>query len=130
MKPWMRAIFVGALSSSVVMTNAIAGTLTTDVDGIRVEVRSAPETPVKGRKTVYTVRLVDSAGKPVTDARITLTARMADGMSAAAPLRSAGAPGVYRGEVLFTMEGRWDLTVRVARQAGRFELPVREDVAR
>jgi uncharacterized GH25 family protein len=112
------------------VTGAIAANVTTEVEGVSVEVSSAPETPVKDRKTVYTVRVVDAAGKPVTDARITLTARMADGMSAAAPLRSAGAPGVYRGEVLFTMEGRWDLTVRVARQSGRLEVPVRENVAK
>ena len=111
-------------------TRAGAVNLTTEIEGVRVEVSSAPETPLTDRKTVYTVRLVDAVGKPVTDARITLTARMADGMSAAVPLRSAGAPGTYRGEVLFTMEGRWDLIVRVARQAGRFEIPIRENVAK
>src|SRR5713101_5083517 len=109
-----RAIPVGlvaALSSSVVVT-------------------SAPETPVTDRKTTYSVRLVDPAGKAVTDARVTLTGRMADGMSAATPLRPAGEPGVYRGEVLFTMEGPWDLTIRVVRPTGRVEFPLREEVAR
>lgn len=109
---------------------AIAASLTTDVEGVRVEVASAPETPVRDRKTAYTVRLVDAAGKPITDARVTVTGRMDDGMSAAAPLRPTGAPGVYRGEVLFTMEGRWELTVRVVRPAGRIEIPVREEVGR
>ena len=129
MRPVVLAALLGALCGSMT-TGAIAASLTADVEGVRVEVTSAPETPMKDRKTVYTVRLVDAAGKPVTDARVTLTARMADGMSAAAPLRSAGSSGVYRGAVLFTMEGRWDLTVRVARQAGRLEIPVRENVAR
>lgn len=82
------------------------------------------------RKTSYTVRLVDTAGKPLTDARVTLTGRMADGMSAAAPLRPSGEPGRYRGEVLFTMDGRWDLTVRVVSQGRRLELPLREEVGR
>ncbi len=123
------AALLGALCESVA-TGAMAASLTTDVDGVHVEVSSAPATPVKDRKTAYTVRLVDSAGKPVTDARVTLTGRMSDGMSAAAPLRSGGEPGVYRGEVLFTMDGRWDLTVRVVRQAGRLEIPAREDVRR
>src|SRR5712692_8695502 len=100
----------------------MGGSVTTDVGGVRVDLRSAPEGPVKGQKTTYTVRLIDAAGKPVTDARLTLTGRMADGMSAAALLRQAGEPGVYRGEVLFTMEGPWDLTVRVVSQAGRIEI--------
>jgi hypothetical protein len=112
------------------VTGAMAASLTAEVEGVRIEVSSTPGTPVKDRKTMYTVRLTDSAGKPVTDARVTLTARMADGMSAAAPLRAAGAPGSYRGEILFTMQGRWDLTVRVVRSAGRVEIPIREDVAR
>ena len=121
---------VAALSSSVVMTSAVAGSLTTEVSGVRFELTSAPETPVTDRKTTYSVRLVDPAGKPLTDARVTLTGRMADDMSAAAPLRSAGEPGVYRGEVLFTMGGPWDLTIRVVRPAGRIEIPLREEVTR
>ena len=124
------AALLGAFSLSVIVTSATAGSLTTDVDGVRVELTSAPETPVADRKTTYTVRLVDAAGKPVSDARLTLTGRMADGMSAAAPLRPAGEPGVYRGEVLFTMEGPWDLTVRVVRKTGRVEVPLREEVVR
>lgn len=129
MKAAALVAFLGALWGSLA-TGAMAASLTTDAEGVRVELSSAPETPVKNRKTAYTVRLVDTTGKPITDARVTLTARMADGMSAAAPLRPAGEPGFYRGEVLFTMEGRWDLTVRVVRQAGRLEIPVREEVAR
>ncbi len=125
----MHAALLGALFGPVV-TGATATSLTTDVEGVRVEVQSMPERPVRDRKTVYTVRLVDSAGKPVTEARVTLTARMADGMSAAAPLRPSSAPGVYRGEILFTMQGRWDLTVRVVRQTGRVEIPIREEVTR
>ena len=102
----------------------------TEVNGVRVELTSAPDTPVTDRKTTYTVRLGDAAGKPVTDARVTLTGRMADGMSAATPLRPAGGPGVYRGEILFTMGGPWDLTIRVVRPTGRIEIPLREEVAR
>ena len=125
----MHAALLGAFFGPVV-TGAMAASLTTDIEGIRVEVQSTPERPARDRKTVYTVRLVDSAGKPVTEARVTLTARMADGMSAAAPLPSSNGPGVYRGEILFTMQGRWDLTVRVVRQTGRVEIPIREEVAR
>lgn len=126
----LRVAFLAALSSSVVVTSAMAGGATTDVNGVRIELRSAPDAPVKDQKTTYTVRLADAAGKPITDARVTLTGRMADGMSAAAPLRPAGEPGVYRGEVLFAMEGWWDLILRVVRQTGRIEIPIREEVAR
>jgi hypothetical protein len=129
----VKAAAVAALLGTLwgpIATGATAASLTTDVGGVHVELSSTPETPVKDPRTAYTVRLVDSAGKPLTDARVTLTGRMADGMSTAAPLRPAGEPGVYRGEVLFTMEGRWDLTVRVVRQAGRLEIPVREQVGR
>lgn len=55
---------------------------------------------------------------------------MADGMAVVAPLRAGGEPGVYRGEVLFTMVGSWDLRLRVARQGRRFELPLTEQVVR
>jgi len=102
----------------------------TEVNGVRVELTSAPETPVTDRKTTYTVRLIDGAGKPIIDARVTLTGRMADGMSAAAPLRPAADPGVYRGEALFTMGGPWDMTIRVERPTGRVEIPLQEEVAR
>ena len=122
-------VLLGALSSSVVV-NAMAGSLTTEVNGVRVELTSVPETPVTDRKTTYTVRLVDAAGKPVTDARVTLTGRMADGMSAVTPLRPAREAGVYRGQVLFTMGGPWDLTIRVVRPTGRVEIPLREEVAK
>lgn len=130
MKTAVVVVLLGALSSSVVMTSAIGGSLTTEVNGVRVELTSVPETPVTDRTTTYTVRLVDAAGKPVTDARVTLTGRMADGMSAATPLRPASEPGIYRGEVLFTMGGPWDLTIRVVRPTGRVEIPLREEVAR
>jgi hypothetical protein len=85
---------------------------------------------VKARQTTYTVRLADAAGAPITDGRLTLTGRMADGMSVVAPLRPTATPGVYRGEVLFTMEGPWDLAVRVVRAGRRFEVPLKEEVGR
>ena len=109
---------------------AAAGTLTTEADGVKVEVTSQPLEPRTNGKTSYTLRLIDSTGTPVTGARVTLSGRMADGMSVLAPLRAAPEPGVYRGEVLFTMEGPWELRVRVASQGRRFELPLTEQVVR
>lgn len=107
-----------------------AGALTSDVDGLRVELTSSPSRPSASGQTEYVVRLVDSTGQPVTGAQLTLRGAMADGMSIAAPLRPAAEAGVYRGRVLFTMEGTWELTLRIARQGKRFELPLTEHVGR
>jgi hypothetical protein len=81
------------LTSLVIVTAAMAGSLTTEASGVRVELESSPDTPVTDRRTVYTVRLADPDGRPVTGANLTLTGRMADGMSAASPLRPVGEPG-------------------------------------
>ena len=129
MRPAAVAALLGILCA-VMATDTLAASLTTDVAGMRLELSSAPEPPEKDRKTIYTVRLSNSAGKPITDARVTLIGRMSDGMSAAAPLRALGEPGVYRGEILFTMEGPWELVVRVMRQGARHEIPIRENVGR
>jgi hypothetical protein len=121
---------LGALGWLCTVPSATAASLTADVDGMRVDLRSEPESPARDRMTTYVLRLFESTGKPVTEARVTLTARMADGMSAAAALRPSGDPGVYRGQILFTMEGSWELTLRVARQGQRFGLPLVESVGR
>ncbi len=128
----MNGPHLAALFSVLVWSIAVAAaaaSLTTETEGLRVEVKSEPEQPVIARKTTYTVRLVATNGAPLTDARVTLTGRMVDGMTVVAPVRATGG-GIYRGEVLFTMEGRWDLAVRVVRQGHRFEVPLQEEVAR
>jgi hypothetical protein len=107
-----------------------AGALTSEVNGLRVELTSRPGRPVASGQTEYVVRLTNHAGHPVDGARLTLRGTMADGMSIVAPIRSGEEPGVYRGRVLFTMEGRWELTLRIARGGKRFELPITEHVGR
>jgi len=107
-----------------------AGVLTAEVDGIRVELTSRPSRPGTDGQTDYVVRLVDGAGQPVTAAQVTLRGVMADGMSVIAPLRADREPGMYRGRVVFTMEGRWELTLRITRAGKRFELPLTEHVGR
>ncbi len=107
-----------------------AGALTSELDGIRVELTSSPSRPGTNGPTEYVVRLADGTGQPVIGAQVTLRGGMADGMSVAAPLRPAKEPGMYRGRVLFTMEGKWELTLRVAREGKRFELPLTEHVER
>ncbi len=121
-------VAVMAMALLVSAAAAAAGTLTAHTDGVTVELTSLPEQPRTKGKTGYTLRLTDPAGSPVTGAQVTLSGEMADGMSVLAPLRAAPKPGVYRGEVLFTMEGSWELRLRVARQGRRFELPFKEQV--
>ncbi|OGL16018.1 MAG: hypothetical protein A3F92_17040 [Candidatus Rokubacteria bacterium RIFCSPLOWO2_12_FULL_71_22] len=69
----MKAGVLGTLFGGLIWSfaaGAAAASLTADVDGIRVEVKSEPEKPVRDRKTTYTARLVDAAGTPVTEARV------------------------------------------------------------
>jgi len=106
------------------------GALTGEMDGVRVELTSSPSRPGTRGQTEYVVRLVDDTGQPVTGVRVTLRGGMADGMSVVAPLQPAGEAGVYRGRVLFTMEGTWELTLHVAREGKRFELSLTEHVGR
>ena len=107
-----------------------AADVSATVDGVRVELTSQPQRPGTGGETTYTLRLIDADGKPLTGARVTLHGRMADGMTALAPLRRAAEPGIYRGRVMFTMQGRWNLTLRVVRKNQRFELPLSEQADR
>jgi hypothetical protein len=107
-----------------------AGALSREADGVRVELTSNPDRPAAKAHTEYVVRLVDRAGRPVTGAQVTLWGGMADGMSVVAPLRPSGEPGMYRGRVLFTMEGTWELRLRVAHEGKRLELPLTEHVGR
>jgi hypothetical protein len=128
-RPWPSVLVTAALAMTVAGPLE-AGALTGEVDGLRVELTSQPGRPVTSGQTEYVVRLVDRAGQPVNGARLTLRGAMADGMSIVTPLRSAREEGVYRGRVLFTMEGRWELTLRIDREGKRFELPLGEHVGR
>jgi hypothetical protein len=119
-----------ALASRQEIARLDAGSLTSEVNGIQVELTSKPREPRTKGETEYVARLADRAGKPVTGAQVTLRGGMADGMSVLAPLRPAGDAGIYRGRVLFTVEGRWELTSRVIREGTRFELPLTEHVGR
>jgi len=121
-------VTVGLLLSAGLLSHA--ATLRTEIDGIGVELTSTPTRPGAKAETEYIVRLVDRAGQPVTGAQVTLRGGMGDGMSVVAPLRPAEQAGVYRGRVLFTMEGTWDLMLRVTRDRKRFELPLTERVGR
>lgn len=128
MRSWPGALLGAALAA--IPAELPAGTLKTDVGGVGVELSSEPENPGTRQATTYVVRLTQTDGAPLNGAKVTLWGRMADGMTVIAPLPPAAEPGIYRGRVLFTMEGRWDLTVRVVSQGRRLELPLREEVGR
>ncbi len=122
------ALVAGLLLSTA--SSGQAGALTSDVDGVRVELTSSPSRPGTEGQTEYVVRLVGGTGQPIAGAQVTLRGGMADGMSLVTPLRSDKEAGVYRGRVLYTMEGRWELTLRVTHGGKRFELPLTEHVTR
>jgi hypothetical protein len=126
-------VAVAVLGAALVVTSSVpvhGGTLSAGVDGLRIEVTSKPERARTNGETEYIARLVDADGTPVTGARVALHGRMGDGMTVVAPLRAAGEPGIYRGRVLFTMEGRWDLTLRIVRGSKRFDVPLTVRVER
>lgn len=105
---------------------SMAGNVSGEVGGLRVDLASLPERPRAGGETIYSVRVSDRAGAPVDGAKVTLRGRMPDGMTVVAPLRPATEPGMYRGRVMFTMRGRWDLKLRVTAKGKAFELPLTE----
>ncbi len=128
-----RARCVAAVAAALLViapSDLVAGHLSAEVEGFRAVLTSSPERPRAGQETVYSVRLLDHRGAPVGAARVTLRGRMGDGMIVLTPLRPSPEPGLYRGRVLFTMEGRWDLTLRVAANDKDFELPLTELVTR
>ncbi len=126
-------VVVALLGAALFATPSVlvhGGTLNADVDGVSIELTSSPERATTKDETEYVARLVDADGQPVSGARMTLHGRMGDGMTVVAPLRAASEPGIYRGRVLFTMEGKWQLTLRIVRGSKRFDLPLAERVER
>ena len=107
-----------------------AGSLSVQVDGLRVELTSEPDRPATKRPTTYRLRLSTREGDPVTGATVTLHGRMADGMTVLAPLQPGPEPGAYHGRVLFTMEGQWELTLRVSGRTQPVEARLTERVGR
>jgi len=107
-----------------------AGSFVTEAGGLRAELTSEPGRPVRARETVYTLALRDPAGRPLAGTKVTLMGRMPDGMTVLVPLRQTAEVGVYSGRVLFTMEGEWQLAVRIIQTDTPPELPFTEQVSR
>lgn len=90
---------------------------------VQVELETTPSPPRRGVNTVE-VRLEDAAGKPVSDAEVSVVFFMAampemgmPAMRVERSLQAAGA-GRYRGALELPSGGRWTATV-VARRAGQ-----------
>jgi hypothetical protein len=130
MRKWAPVVFLATSLLTLGPSALTAGNLSQEVDGVRVELVSLPEKPTAGQKMTYSVRLFDGTGAPLTGAAVTLQGRMADGMTVLAPLRPGAEPGIYSGQVLFTMEGTWELRLRVRGQGKPFELSLTEQVSR
>ncbi|MBI2016496.1 MAG: FixH family protein [Candidatus Rokubacteria bacterium] len=128
MRSWPGALLGAALAA--IPVELPAGTLKTDVGGVGVELSAEPENPGTRQATTYVVKLTQADGAPLTGAKVTLRGRMADGMTVIAPLSPTAEPGVYRGRVLFTMGGQWELRLRVTRKDTPFEVPLTEHVGR
>lgn len=128
MRPWgLWAVLTVLLVSP---PEVRAGSFRTEANGLRVELESEPSQPVQGQETAYTLSLRDAAGRQVTRAKVTLMGRMLDGMTVLTPLRESSQAGRYSGRVLFTMEGQWQLTVRIVRTGTPLELSFTEQVSR
>jgi len=98
-------------------------TSTQVVDSQRAELVGAPVS--RGWGDSYTVRVLDSAGRPTVDAIVLLVARMADGTVENIAMGALTAPGTYRGTVPTNRSTPVDLRVRVTTEGGFVEIPVR-----
>ncbi len=107
-----------------------AGSFLAEAGELSVELASDPGRPIRGRDTAYTLWLREASGQPVAGAKVTLMGRMSDGMTVLAPLRESSQAGMYSGRVLFTMEGEWQLTLRILRAGTPLEPSFTEQVGR
>jgi RND family efflux transporter MFP subunit len=87
--------------------------------------RTTPSPPRTGENT-FEVRITDAGGRAVTGAEVKVVLYMPPmpsmnmpAMTSEARLAHAGG-GVYRGQGLVSMAGRWDVTVTATRGAERF----------
>jgi hypothetical protein len=98
-------------------------TSTQVVDPQRAELVGAPVS--RGWGDSYVVRVLDSAGRPMVDAKVLLVARMADGTVENIATGALTEPGTYRGTVPTNRSTPVDLRVRVTTDGGSVEIPVR-----
>jgi hypothetical protein len=94
------------------------------VGNVRIEVLRQPERSSGGAPASYAVRLTDLRGTPLTDAEVSILAKMGDGTTAHGVLEATDGSGTYMGEVMLGPTGPWDLRLRIARRQTTFELPL------
>jgi len=86
---------------------------------IVIEHKLAPDPPRTGSATV-TLKLADSAGKPIDGARINLEANMSHpGMRPVFSDAREVEPGRYESAIEFTMRGDWIIIVNIVLPDGR-----------
>ena len=85
-------------------------------NGVVVLLRTEPAPPRSGKNN-FEVTVKDAAGKPITDADVSLTLVMPamPGMASTVRLASAG-NGAYKGSGTIGMSGGWDVTVTATRK--------------
>jgi hypothetical protein len=76
--------------------------------------------------TTFTVRLADPAGRPLSDAQVSLRQTLGDGSVRETPLEAVSPPGSYRGAVPGAVRRGEALALRVDLGNRRVEMPVTE----
>jgi len=100
--------------------------MTATVHGVRVVVHTAR---AGEGETIYTIRLRDTANRPLSGADVMLVGRAADGAPVRAALLPAPQPGVYQARVPASSDDPHDVRLRVAHRDRRFELSLAQAVS-
>ena len=83
------------------------------VNGLTLSLTTAPENPKAGN-VLLKLKLIDQAGKPVTNAQVVFVYTMPmPGMTDSKATASHTKDGLYEGKVMFGMGGTWIVTVNV-----------------
>ncbi|BFU95363.1 MAG: hypothetical protein NTNFB02_20850 [Nitrospira sp.] len=96
--------------------NAIVVAETRQAAGFSMTLTTVPEKPKAG-EVLLRLKLVDQAGKPVTNAQVTFVYTMPmPGMTDSKAAAAHTKDGLYEGKVMFGMGGAWVVTVHVTMQ--------------
>jgi hypothetical protein len=117
--PWLNLLaFLGLAICANVLQSGCRKTSETAPD-IVFESKVAPDPPTKGPATV-TLKLADSAGKPIVGARVNLEGNMSHpGMRPVFSEASEAGPGRYEAALEFTMGGDWVILFHITLPDGR-----------
>jgi hypothetical protein len=126
-RPAQKPIVAARNAGSLPSASAPRGPVTAVVGGVKLAVyrglpRTAPSS--QAQAVSYTVHLSDSAGKPLSGARVSLEGITPEGKALYEPLSPAKQLGTYSGTL--SVEGLQpaDLRVRVNLGSKRFEIPL------